>query len=170
MRTFPNNLRNSYYSLKKSRLYTKGEIDDDALSFFEYMVNKSLPTNELDNNKYYFIKSLFYSDKQKFYNFIDNSPRECLILYTDNVSILRHFNLLKKVNLKWDPEKKKYLCSKFNTENTIDDIENESNYLQLNHEILPETVDDNQYLDYIDISMQDITENNSDLNLRLKYL
>ncbi len=117
MRALSNNLKNSYYALKKSRLYTKQEIDDDSLSFFEYMINKSLPVNDNDNIIYYFVKSLYYNNKQKFYNFIDNSTNECLILYTDNVSILKHFNLLKKINLKWDPNLKKYFCSKFNDEN-----------------------------------------------------
>ena len=119
MRTIPVPLQKAYYALKKSRLISKSEIDDDSISFFEHVLNKALPEHEYDYNIYYFVKSLYYNDKSKFYNFINNTKYECLILYTDNVSIVRHFNLMHKLNVCWDKETKKYHCSKYDEETDV---------------------------------------------------
>ena len=113
MRTVPSNLRSNYYKLKKSRLILKNEIDVDSVSHFEIVLNKALPKTEYEWNIYYFLKNLYYSDKQKFYHFIDNSNYECLILYTDNTSILKHFDLFHKVFIKWNKEEKKYIVSEY---------------------------------------------------------
>ncbi len=119
MRTIPVPLQKAYYALKKSRLISKSEIDDESISFFEHVLNKALPEHEYDYNIYYFVKSLYYNDKSKFYNFINNTKYECLILYTDNVSIVRHFNLMHKLNVCWDKEIKKYHCSKYDEETDV---------------------------------------------------
>lgn len=119
MRTIPVPLQKSYYALKKSRLIFKGEFDDESIAFFEHVLNKALPDQEYDFNIYYFVKSLYYNDKQKFYNFINNTKYECLLLYTDNVSIVRHFNLMHKLNLSWDKETKRYHCSKYEEETDV---------------------------------------------------
>lgn len=119
MRTIPVPLQKAYYALKKSRLISKSEIDDDSISFFEHVLNKALPEHEYDYNIYYFVKSLYYNDKSKFYNFINNTKYECLILYTDNVSIVRHFNIMHKLNVCWDKEIKKYHCSKYDEETDV---------------------------------------------------
>ena len=113
MRTIPCNLHSNYYKLKKSRLILKNEVDEDSISYFELALNKALPKTEYEFNIYYFLKNLFHSDKQKFYNFINNSSYECLILYTDNISITKHFNLFNKVSIKWNKEEKKYEIYKY---------------------------------------------------------
>ena len=113
MRTVPSNLLSNYYKLKKSRLILKNEIDSDSMSYFEITLNKALPKTEYELNIYYFLKNLYYSEKQKFYNFINNSNYECLVLYTDNTTIAKHFNLFNKVFIKWDKEEKKYIVSQY---------------------------------------------------------
>lgn len=113
MRTVPCNLQSNYYKLKKSRLILKNEIDSDSMSYFEVALNKALPKTEYEFNIYYFLKNLYYADKQKFYNFINNSSYECLVLYTDNISIVKHFDLFNKVFIKWNKEEKKYIVSEY---------------------------------------------------------
>jgi hypothetical protein len=113
MRTVPANLRSNYYKLKKSRLILKNEIDSDSMSYFEIALNKALPKTEYELNIYYFLKNLYYSDKQNYYNFINNTNYECLVLYTDNTSIVKHFGLLHKVYIKWNKEEKKYIVSEY---------------------------------------------------------
>jgi hypothetical protein len=108
MRTIPNNLQIAYYKLKKSRLIKENEIDDDAITYFETTLNNGLPKSEQDFIIYYFIKNLFYNDKAKFYNYINNSQYECLLLYTDNLTISNHFDLVSKIYINWDKNKKVY--------------------------------------------------------------
>lgn len=130
MRTIPMSLQKSYFELKKSRLLTKGDLDDDSISFFEFKLNKALPETEYDFNIYYFVKALYYNDKNKFYNFLNNSKYECLILYTDNVSIVRHFHLMHKLNICWNKDEKKYKCSKFIIKPKEQEIENEEEKIE----------------------------------------
>ena len=80
MRTIPHNLQNAYYKLKKSKLVKENIIDSDSISYFESVLNNGMPKNENDFILFYFIKNLFYNDKSKFYNFINNSGFECLVL------------------------------------------------------------------------------------------
>ena len=129
MRAIPKNLQSNYFELRKSRLVSKGEIDEESISFFEYKLNKSLPGDEEDGTLYYIIKGFHYNDRHKLYNFLNNSKYECLLLYTDNVNIVKHFNLVHKLNINWDKNEKKYKCSKFvkreeHTEPKISEIEN----------------------------------------------
>jgi hypothetical protein len=108
MRTVPYNLQNAYYKLKKSKLVKENEIDSDSISYFESVLNSGLPKNDDEFIVYYFIKNLFYNDKLKFYNFINNSGFECLVLYTDNLYISNHFNLGSKVYISWNKDDKLY--------------------------------------------------------------
>jgi hypothetical protein len=66
MRTIPHNLQNAYYKLKKSKLVKENIIDEDSLLYFESVLNRGLPKKDAD-----FV--IFYNDKSKFYNFINNS-------------------------------------------------------------------------------------------------
>jgi hypothetical protein len=108
MRSVPHNLQSAYFKLKKSKLIKENDLSIESLAYFELILNSSLPKKENDNIIYYFIKNMFYNDKYKFYNFINNSEFECLVLYTDNLTISKHFNLFNKIYIKWDSELKVY--------------------------------------------------------------
>ena len=118
MRTIPTNLKSAYYKLKNCRLVIKGEVDDDSISFFETFLNHAMPVNEYENTVYYFLKEMYYADKTVFYNFLNNSSHSCLILYTDHISIAKHFNIINKVFIAWDRTEKKYKVARYskNTE------------------------------------------------------
>lgn len=125
MRTVPKRLQNAYYQLKKSRIVLKNEYDDEAILHFENVLNSCLPINEYEQNIYYFIKDMYYNDKNKFINYINNSNLECLILYTDNKKIISHFKLLYKLYINWNSDLKKYTVEKYdklnNTKKIIED-------------------------------------------------
>jgi hypothetical protein len=126
MRTVPKRLQNAYFQLKKSRIVLKNEFDDESISHFENILNSSLPVTEYENNIYYLIKDIYYNDKNKFINYINNSNLECFILYTDNKKIINHFKLLYKLYINWDKELKKYIVEKYdslnNTKKIIQDL------------------------------------------------
>jgi hypothetical protein len=108
----PFGVKNSYYKLKKSNLIKNNDLSDDSLLYFETILNDSIPQKENELTLYYFLKNMFYNNKNKFYNFINNSNFECLVLYTDNITISKHFNLMDKIYIKWDSDSKLYKVSK----------------------------------------------------------
>ena len=96
MRTIPKRLQNSYFQLFNSRLISKNQYDLEAISHFEALLNASLPTTDYENSIYYFIKEMYYDDRNKFLNFIQNSNLQPFILYTNNTNIINHFKLYFK--------------------------------------------------------------------------
>lgn len=108
MRTLPKRLQNAYFQLHKSRLISKGHIDNDAIVHFEKILNSSLPSNDYENHIYYFVKDLYYDNPSKFINYINKSNLQPLLLYTNNKNIIAHFNLQYKIYIIWDPNQKKY--------------------------------------------------------------
>lgn len=113
MRTIPKRLQNSYFQLFNSRLISKNHYDSEAITHFEALLNSSLPTTDYENSIYYFIKEIYYDDRNKFLNFIQNSNLQPFILYTDNKNIINHFNLQYKIYITWDKKNKKYKVEKY---------------------------------------------------------
>jgi hypothetical protein len=128
MRTLPKRIENAYFQLKKSRLIVKEQYDNDAIEHFEKLLNSSLPITDYENHIYYFIKDLYYDDKSKFLNYIDNSNLQALILYTNNKNIISHFNLEYKVYINWNKDEKKYIVERYskklNRTNSNNSLEN----------------------------------------------
>jgi hypothetical protein len=118
MRTIPKRIQNSYFQLHKSRLLSKGHLDNDAIKHFEKILNSSLPVNDYEQNIYYFVKDLYYDDPSKFLNYINNSNLQCLILYTNNKNIITHFNLQYKVYINWNTAEKKYIVEIYKSKNS----------------------------------------------------
>jgi len=112
MRTIPHNLQNAYYNLKKSKLVKDKIVDDNSLNYFESTLNSALPQNENDFILYYFIKNLFYNNKHKFYSFVAYSDYDSLLLYTDNLHIVKRFNVADLIYINWDKDTKLYKVSK----------------------------------------------------------
>jgi hypothetical protein len=131
MRTLPKRVENAYFQLKKSRIILKNEFDDEAIDHFEKLLNSSLPVTEYEYNIYYLIKDMYYNDKNKFINYINNSNLDSLILYTDNKRIINHFKLIYKLYINWNKDEKKYIVEKYdrlnNTKKIIEDYEEINN-------------------------------------------
>ena len=120
MRTIPKRIENAYFQLKKSRLIAKKHYDNDAINHFEKLLNSSLPITDYENHIYYFVKDLYYDDKTKFLNFIENSNLQSLILYTNNKNIINHFELQYKIYINWDKNEKKYIVERYNKKLNIE--------------------------------------------------
>ena len=133
MRTVPKRLQNAYFQLKKSRIVLKNEFDNEAIIHFEKILNSSLPVSDYENNIYYLIKDMYYNDKNKFMNYINNSNLECFILYTDNKRIINHFKLMYKLYINWDKDLKKYIIEKYDKLNNTKKIIDE--YSEINNNI-----------------------------------
>lgn len=119
MRTIPKRIQNAYFQLHKSRLISKGHLDNDAINHFQKILNSSLPVNEYEQNIYYFIKDLYYDNPSKFLQYISNSNLQCLLLYTNNKNIINHFNLQYKVYINWCSKEKLYIVELYSHQNSI---------------------------------------------------
>lgn len=149
MRTIPKRIQNAYFQLHKSRLLTKGHLDNDAIMHFEKILNSSLPSNDYEQNIYYFVKDLYYDDPGKFLNYINNSNLQCLILYTNNKNIISHFNLQYKTYINWDPKEKKYIVELYKYKNLSSKNSSSTNSL-------PNSIDS---LSSSDLSKKSLTSN-----------
>jgi hypothetical protein len=132
MRTIPKRIQNAYFQLHKSRLLSKGHLDNDAIKHFEKILNSSLPVNDYEQNIYYFVKDLYYDDPSKFLNYINNSNLQCLILYTNNKNIITHFNLQYKVYINWNTKEKKYIIEIYKSKNSSSNTLSSENSLSSN--------------------------------------
>jgi hypothetical protein len=133
MRTIPKRIQNAYFQLHKSRLISKGHLDDDAVSHFEKILNSALPTTEYEQNIYYFVKDLYYDDPSKFLNYISNSNLQPLILYTNNKNIINYFDLQFKLYINWSTTEKKYIVELYKHKNLLT-IPTNSSFNSLNSE------------------------------------
>ncbi len=115
MRTIPKRVQNAYFQLHKSRLISKGHLDNDAIKHFENILNSAMPQNEYENNIYYFVKDMYYNDPSKFLSFINKSNLQSLILYTNNKNIITHFNLQYKIYISWNTKDRKYNVELYNS-------------------------------------------------------
>jgi hypothetical protein len=108
------------YQTKLKKQYNKllnldilSNITDDNLKIVEKLLNSCLPKNTEEKTLYYFIKDLYYTDKEKFSDYIKSTGNIYLCLLTDNKQMMDHFNLNEKVFIGWNNEYKKYFVSKY---------------------------------------------------------
>lgn len=108
------------YQTKLIKMYNKimnlnilTNITDENLKLLEKILNSCLPKNTEEKTIYYFVKDLYYIDKENFLKYISNTENIHLMLITDNKSMMNHFNLNEKVFIGWNNEYKKYFVSKY---------------------------------------------------------
>lgn len=118
MYSLPQNLINSYHTLKNSKLVKNKEANEDDMKYFEHYLNKALPQRYKSNDSasvvYKFVKDLYNYNKNKTCNFFTNTPFESIILWTANIPIMKHFDIEKVVYIKWSTETHTYSVEKYN--------------------------------------------------------
>jgi len=68
--------------------------------------------NEL-KTQYMMIRNLFKRDKTQFIKYISSINTNSLILWSDNLSIVREFRLVKKIYIYWDLNKMEFNVSPY---------------------------------------------------------
>ena len=118
----PKSPYNAYNQLKKARLVTKKNVDEEALAYFETALNRAYPKDDDEFTLYFFIRGLYYENKYKFISFIRNTRFECLVLWTEWRNIVDFLRLRGVVNIKWQPSSKNFKVTKYKTmrETSID--------------------------------------------------
>lgn len=124
MRSLPNFLINSYHQLVRSNLVLKKDVSIENIKYFEMLLNRSIPSKEDKEIRavYYFNKEKYHSNKNGFIKDISIiSPMYIsLILWTDNKQILKHFDLIGDIYLRWDKLLEKYIVEVYDINKRID--------------------------------------------------
>ena len=102
----PRHLYVGYNLLKKSRVSSKNECDDEALGYFQSVLNEAQPKTQEELVLHKFVKGMYNENRYKFLNFIKNTTLECLVLWTDSRAIVKSLGLRGVVYLKWSNQEK----------------------------------------------------------------
>lgn len=124
MRSLPNFLINSYHQLVRSNLVLKKDVSIENIKYFEMLLNRSIPSKDDKEIRavYYFNKEKYHSNKNGFIKDISIiSPMYIsLILWTDNKQILKHFDLIGDIYLRWDKQLEKYIVEVYDINKRIE--------------------------------------------------
>jgi len=108
----PRSLYNGYNSLRNSKLVVKRNNDDDALTYFQNILNNAQPVDYDDVVLYKFVRGLYNENRHKFISFIRNTSFECLIMWTDARSIVNFLGLRWLIRIKWQNEYKTFMVTR----------------------------------------------------------
>lgn len=124
MRSLPNFLINSYHQLVRSNLVLKKDVSIENIKYFEMLLNRSIPSKDDKEIRavYYFNKEKYHSNKNGFIKDISIiSPMYIsLILWTDNKQILKHFDLIGDIYLRWDKQLEKYIVEVYDINKRVE--------------------------------------------------
>lgn len=96
--TYINRLYLVYDLLKKSRLYTMKEINEQNLTDFANNLNKILPVNDYESGQKNIIYHMYECNRSEFRRYVYNNGIEYLLLLTPDLS--RLLGLKNVVNIK----------------------------------------------------------------------
>lgn len=100
-------LETCYAKLKACPLVIKKDTSFDAIIYFQTILNDAQPSCEHDAVEKRVVQTLFRSNKNQFTRFIErNVPH--FILWTEARFILRHFDLVDAINLRFNVDKQLY--------------------------------------------------------------
>ena len=118
----PRSLYVGYNLLKKSRVAVRKENDEEALEFFQNILNEAQPSTPEDLLLHKFVKGMYNENKYKFIAFIKNTSHECLVLWTESKSIVNCLGLRGVVYVKWTGKETLYSVSQYQSTSTEDGV------------------------------------------------
>ena len=101
--------------LKKSRLVTRKVNDEEALSYFQSILNEAQPKTPEDHILHHFVRGLYNKNKNRFLKFIKDSEFEYLVLWTESLAIVNFLGLRGVVYIKWTGKDTLYSVSEFHS-------------------------------------------------------
>jgi hypothetical protein len=124
----PGTLYSGYNMLKKSRLVVKKVNDDDALSHFQTILNNSQPKTPEDIILHRFVKGMYNENKQRFLSFIKNTKFECMVLWTESLSIVNYLGLRGVIYAKWTGKDTLYTVTRFQSTDRDEKVDGKNSY------------------------------------------
>lgn len=102
-----------YNLLKKSRVVIKKDIDEEAINYFNNILNDAQPKTPGDKELCQLVKAMYNENKNKFMEFIKNTRFECMVLWTESMPIVHFLGLHGTVYLRWNSGRQMYCVSPF---------------------------------------------------------
>jgi hypothetical protein len=124
----PRTLYVGYNLLKKSRVAVKKENDEEALSYFQNILNEAQPTTPEDIALHRFVKGMYNENKHRFLSFIKNTSFECLVLWTESRSIVNYLGLRGVVYAKWTGKETLYSVTQFQSTEMGENVADPTSY------------------------------------------
>jgi hypothetical protein len=124
----PRTLYVGYNLLKKSRVAVKKENDEEALSYFQNILNEAQPKTTEDIVLHRFVKGMYNENKHRFLSFIKNTSFECLVLWTESRSIVNYLGLRGVVYTKWTGKETLYSITQFQSTNKDENVADANSY------------------------------------------
>jgi hypothetical protein len=124
----PRTLYVGYNLLKKSRVAVKKENDEEALSYFQNILNEAQPTTPEDIALHRFVKGMYNENKHRFLSFIKNTSFECLVLWTESRSIVNYLGLRGVVYAKWTGKETLYSVTQFQSTDMDENVANPTSH------------------------------------------
>jgi len=124
----PRTLYVGYNLLKKSRVAVKKANDEDALSYFQNILNEAQPTTPEDIILHRFVKGMYNENKHRFLSFIKNTSFECLVLWTESRSIVNYLGLRGVVYAKWTGKETLYSITQFQSTDMDENVADQTSY------------------------------------------
>lgn len=124
----PRTLYVGYNLLKKSRVAVKKENDEEALSYFQNILNEAQPKTPEDLILHRFVKGMYNENKHRFLSFIKNTSFECLVLWTESRSIVNYLGLRGVVYTKWTGKETLYSVTQFQSTNRDENVADQTSY------------------------------------------
>jgi hypothetical protein len=124
----PRTLYVGYNLLKKSRVAVKKENDEEALSYFQNILNEAQPKAPEELILHRFVKGMYNENKHRFLSFIKNTSFECLVLWTESRSIVNYLGLRGVVYTKWTGKETLYSVTQFQSTNKDENVTDSTSY------------------------------------------
>ena len=106
----------AYSKLTRSKLVLNHDTSDDALNYFVERLNEILPKTAEEREQSRIIKGLHYNNPNLLFKLLtvekDGQMTQTMyLLWTNALSIVRHFAIIDVIRLDWDTESIKYKIS-----------------------------------------------------------
>jgi len=124
----PRTLYVGYNLLKKSRVVVKKENDEEALSYFQNILNEAQPKTSEDITIHRIVKGMYNENKHRFLSFIKNTSFECLVLWTESRSIVNYLGLRGVVYTKWTGKETLYSVTPFQSTDKGENVTDSTSY------------------------------------------
>jgi len=124
----PRTLYVGYNLLKKSRVTVKKENDEEALRYFQNILNEAQPATPEDIILHRFVKGMYNENKHRFLSFIKNTSFECLVLWTESRSIVNYLGLRGVVYTKWTGKDTLYSVTQFQSTDMDENVADPTSY------------------------------------------
>jgi len=119
--SLPKQLYDTYKLILGCDLVQNKNVTKESIDRFETLLNEAIPANDTPlSAQMALVRMMYHSNKNGFIRYISNyyNHVSALILWTESKRIVKFFDLLNVVHIRWDNDNHKYVVSKYDKKQT----------------------------------------------------